>query len=206
MATTGKLEIPPIRIGKATLLIEGVTLLCIHKFSEKARQIMLDKHMGKPTTLRENKVPAQDFMRCLYVLPGSTPILHDEDPENVWAEGRFGIKAISFKNAAVRAATSAGAKMTETRMAIQIGASLASDELIEIHCEPGPKMRQDVVRNDSGVPDIRFRPEFWPWAVELPVTYNKSMVSLAQVVSLFHLAGFGVGIAEGRPSGKESSG
>lgn len=193
-AAAGRLEVPAMRIGKMRLTIEGDSPLVCHRFDEKAIKMILDKQMGKAATGREKKDPAQDFFRAFYIMPGTEPILHDEDPENVWAEGRFGFPAIGLKAAAVRAATDVGLKMTDMRRAFHIDL-----ELVEIQSEQHPQMRMDMVRVGMGTADVRFRPEFRNWKAEIPVRFNEAVISVEQIVNLFNLAGFGVGIGEWRP-------
>jgi len=60
-------------------------------------------------------------------------------------------------------------------------------------------MREDMVRIAMGTADIRYRGEFKQWKVRLLVRYNASVLSPAQIYNLFNLAGFGVGVGEGRP-------
>jgi hypothetical protein len=60
-------------------------------------------------------------------------------------------------------------------------------------------MREDMVRVGMGTADIRYRPEFTEWSVKLPIKYNADAISLDQLVNLFTLAGFGVGVGEWRP-------
>lgn len=154
----------------------------------------LPGRMQVATTAKEAKNPTDCFMRSLYVIPGSPkPILHDEDAENVWAEGNFGHPAIAFKAAAVRAATDAGAKMTDMRRAFHI-----PSELVEIGGDP-PKMRRDMVRVGMGTADVRFRGEFTNWNTSVEIRYNKGVISDSQICNLFRTAGFGVGVGEWRP-------
>lgn len=56
-----------------------------------------------------------------------------------------------------------------------------------------------MVRIAMGTADIRHRAEFPLWAVKVPVTTNSSIISLEQLVNLFNIAGFGVGVGEWRP-------
>lgn len=189
-----RLEVPAMRIGKMQLTIIGDSPLVCHRFDEKAIKMILDKQMGKAATGREKKQPSEDFFRAFYVLPGSVPILHDEDEENVWADGRFGFPAIGLKAAAVRAATDVGLKMTDMRRAFHIPC-----DLVEIKSAELPKMRMDMVRVGMGTADVRFRPEFREWQANVPVRYNEAVISVEQIINLFNLAGFGVGIGEWRP-------
>ena len=82
--------------------------------------------------------------------------------------------------------------MTELRGSFHI-----EGELVEIKGKPN--MREDMVRIGMGTADIRYRPEFKEWSVTLPLRYNADKISLDQIVNMFNLAGFGVGVGEWRP-------
>jgi len=55
----------------------------------------------------------------------------------------------------------------------------------------------DVLGN--GAADIRYRPEFDPWSVDLEIKYNAAVLSAEQIVNLVNLAGFSVGVGDWRP-------
>jgi len=172
--------------------IIGTSPLVCSRFDEKAIQMMVDKQMQKATKGREAKDPSDCFMRSLYPIPGVLAVLH-EDEDKVWAEGRFGFPSIAFKAAAVRAATDAGAKMTDMRRAFHI-----DGELVEIKGD-APKMRRDMVRVGMGTADVRFRGEFTNWHADVIIKYNQGVISISQIANLLRTAGFGVGIGEWRP-------
>lgn len=77
------------------------------------------------------------------------------------------------------------------------GAFHIQGELVEIVGEPKP--REDMVRVGMGTADIRYRAEFSPWKVRLSLSYNAGALSPEQIVNLFNIAGFGVGVGEWRP-------
>lgn len=64
---------------------------------------------------------------------------------------------------------------------------------------PAPAMREDVARVGMGTADLRYRGQFDPWGVRISVQLNTAVISAEQVVNLFNLAGFAVGVAEWRP-------
>ena len=70
--------------------------------------------------------------------------------------------------------------------------------MVEIIAPP-PALREDVCRVGMGVADLRYRGQFDPWGVKLRVQINTAVISPEQVVNLFNLAGFAVGVAEWRP-------
>lgn len=187
-------DVPHINVRRMDLTLVGDSALISHKWSEKAKKEMLDKQMHLPNTGKEAKNPKQDFLDSLYVIEG-TPVLSESEEgeiENA-AACRFGFPCVAFKAAAVGACRFvAGAKMTEAR-----GAFHVMDELAEI--KGSPTMREDMVRIGMGTADIRYRGEFKQWSTRLTVAYNASAISPEQIVNLFNLAGFGVGVGEWRP-------
>jgi hypothetical protein len=66
-----------------------------------------------------------------------------------------------------------------------------------------PVMREDMVRNATGVADFRFRPMYDPWQMTLRVIYIPDVMSLDTVVALVDAGGF-VGLGEGRPGSRMS--
>lgn len=171
-------ELKSIRIERINLEIDGDSALIVHAWSAKAKKEMLDKQMKKAKTAKDAKDPQRDYEEAFYRLP----------------DGKPGFPTIAFKQAAVSAGGrfSDGLKMTELR-----GAFFIDGELAEIQGEPN--MREDMVRVGMGTADIRYRPEFKTWKVTLPIKYNADKISLEQLVNLFNLAGFGVGVGEWRP-------
>lgn len=174
---TETISIPSIEVRTMRLRLIGDSPLISHAWSEKAKKQMLDKQMKKAKTAKEAKDPHQDYIDSMYVHP----------------EGGYGFPCVAFKAAAVGACRfSDGVKMTEARGAFHVVGELAQ-------IEGEPNMRQDMVRIAMGTADIRFRGEFKKWAVELTISYNAAALSAEQIVNLFNIAGFGVGVGEWRP-------
>ena len=174
---TETISIPSIEVRTMRLRLIGDSPLISHAWSEKAKKQMLDKQMKKAKTAKEAKDPHQDYIDSMYVHP----------------EGGYGFPCVAFNAAAVGACRfSDGVKMTEARGAFHVVGELAQ-------IEGEPNMRQDMVRIAMGTADIRFRGEFKKWAVELTISYNAAALSAEQIVNLFNIAGFGVGVGEWRP-------
>lgn len=171
-------ELKPINIERAVVELVGDSPLIVHAWSAKAKKEMLDKQMKKAKGPKQAKDPEADYEACFYRLPDNSP----------------GFPTIAFKGAAVSAAGrfADGMKMTEVRGSFHI-----EGELVEVEGEPS--MREDMVRVGMGTADIRYRPEFKQWKVKLPIRYNADAISLEQIVNLFNMAGFGVGVGEWRP-------
>lgn len=204
-STPGNSEFKLQRIGRAmaTLKVVGSAPLIVNKFSAKAMEMMLAKQMGKAVP-RQPKEPEQLFEDALYRMPFDPAL--DEDPGHVT---RYGFPAVAFKAAIVDAARYfKGSKITMTGLKQQIFVKgEGSDLLVPILNEDGtqavPRMRQDTVRNATGVADIRFRPEFSPWTATISVVFVPSQLDLDSVVALVDASGMG-GVGEWRPASKES--
>lgn len=172
------IEIPRIEIGYLEILLIGDSPLIMHRWSEKAKKEILDKQMKVAKKGKEAKSPERDFQDSIYHHP----------------DGGYGFPSVAFKNAAVSACRfTDGTKMTVAR-----GAFHVEGEFVKIEgAEPEP--REDMVRIGMGTADIRYRAEFKNWKAKVRLAYNKHALSSAQIVNLFNLAGFGVGVGEWRP-------
>lgn len=173
----------PQEVKLAGLAIEGLRLrlsgtspLIVHKWSEKAKKQMLDKQMKRATQGKAAKDPEQDYRESLYIRD----------------DGSYGFPAVAFKAAAVRAGTYCDMKMIFLR-----GAFHVEGDLVLIEGVPEP--REDMVRVGMGTADIRYRPQFPKWATELEITYNSRALAAEQIIQLFEIAGFAVGVGEWRP-------
>ena len=171
------LTIPPIEVVVYQLSIVGDSPLICHAWSHKAQQEMLDKQTGAATAKKAPKDPEQDYESGFYRLP----------------DGRPGFPTIAFKSAAVDAASQVNGL---TKVFLRGSFHLVGD-LVAI--QGNPIMRSDMVRIGMGTADIRFRPEFVDWSVDLLVRMNARSLTVEQLVHLFNLAGFSVGVGEWRP-------
>lgn len=170
------IEIPPIEIRSYVFRIVGDTPLICHAWSEKAKKEMLDKQMGKARGKKEPKNPQRDYEDAFYRLPDGTPAF----------------PTIAFKAAAVNASRQVdGLKMTFLR-----GAFHTQGELVAIEGEP--RMREDAVKIQM-TSDLRYRPEFPEWSVDLVIRLNTRALTLEQLIHLFNQAGFSAGVGEWRP-------
>ena len=189
--------IPPIDIRKTVIHVVGDTPLIVHKWSEKAKKEILDKHMKKAKTKgHDAKDPVADFIDTLYWLDHEPDAKTEEGFAEALAKGaRFGFPATAFKQAAIMGAYRAGVNMTTTTMK---GALHIDAEFVEI--KGAISMREDMVTvgSISKVPDIRYRAQFSDWTANIPVKYNAGVLSLEQVVNLFNLGGFSCGVGEWR--------
>lgn len=193
---TVTIQLPDIKLEEARLYLVGTASLLVHAFPEKARKAMLDKQMKTAKGGRDARDPYTEFEAARYRLP----------------DGRDGFPAIGFKSAAVTACTSlSDVTKVAARQAFRVkGVSMNAPgvldgtfirtALVPLHAHP-PTMREDVVHlsGPSRPAELRYRPEYEHWGVELDVILNPQVVSLGQLATMYVAAGHGVGIGDWRP-------
>lgn len=176
--TNTTIELPRFDLRTMNVKLVGDAPLICHAWSHKAKTEMLHKQMKKAKEAKAAKNPEQDFRDSLYPHP----------------EGGYGFPAVAFKAAAVDACSHVdGITKVEARGAFHI-----SGDLMKIIADE-PIMREDMVRVGMGTADIRYRGQFTAWAVNLPIRFNAGVLSAEQIVHLFNIAGFGIGVGEWRP-------
>lgn len=162
--------------------IVGTSPLIVHRFSEKAKRAMLDAMQGRknPKTVKN---PQEDYEQAFYRLKDGEP----------------GFPAVGFKKSTVGAVRFYHAlTMTAVRQFVFFHGEVGGDGMQLVRIEGAPRMREDVVTVGRGT-DLRYRPEFLEWSTSLEVTYVKSCITRASVLSLIDAGGMGVGVGEWRP-------
>jgi hypothetical protein len=190
-----------LEVEQMQVRIKGLSILVVHAWSDKAKQMIIDKQTGKASAGRQKRDPVADFKASLYRLPEG--------------EG-FAVPAIALKSAAVSAAGDVELKKTNLRRAFHVVGDLLKiesppvtdpiseedvqyNEDLAYEHKHGASMRSDMVRIGMGVADIRFRAQFIDWVIPFVVRYNSRVVTAEQLINLFNVAGFGVGLCEHRP-------
>lgn len=160
----------------------GTTPLITHKWSAKAKRMMLDAQRGVKRA-KEKRDPEADYEASIYRT----------------AKGEYGFPAVAFKAAMVRGGKLAGVKMTDARQLLRVhgvAAEDGGDELVVIDGEP--RMREDMVRVQTSS-DLRYRAEFPKWRATLRVGFYPQLIDLSSVLSLIDFGGQTVGVGEWRP-------
>jgi hypothetical protein len=170
--------------------------LVIHAFSAKARATMREsQELGSVGKKRKPKDP-KDF-EAIY-----------NAARHISREGWDGANAATFRNAAISACRLCGFKMTLGKLSIFVeadGISAADGTpLVRIHGTPVPF--EAVVRNQTGVADIRVRPRWDEWSANLRIRFDREQFSDEDVINLLVRAGMQCGIGEGRPDSSGSFG
>ena len=202
-ATTPQVGSKPTDPGIITLLaidvkefsipINGTSALIVNKFSNKARTAIKEKQEQKAKGARAKRDPHAEYLEAMYVMPGTGK------PGSKSA--KYGVPAAGFKNAAISSCRYIeGMAMTFAKGAFHVMEDAGG--LLQIkHDKNSPHMREDAVRLAGvGSPlDLRYRPEFTNWSCILRVKYNARAISPEQIVNMFNVAGFHIGVCEMRP-------
>jgi hypothetical protein len=183
MTKIQKIEIPQLKIGVVPLRLSGEELI-MNAFSEKSKREMLDKQMGAARMKKDNKDPKECFERAR--------LLNSAEQDCVQANG---IK-LCFVNAA---RFTQGLPMTVLYPGIFVRGTLLPIKYKKL------VMREDVVRVGkfpNKTADLRYRPAYMNWSVDVDVEFNAHVFNASQIVNLATLAGFHIGLGEWRPEKK----
>ena len=193
-----KIELKDIVVKSTQITIVGDSPLLMRRFSEKAKQQLLDLQTKKAKSAKEPRDPWKDMIDGLnWLTPMPAENEKDEDGFNKALKNgaKFGFPAVGLKQSAISAAYRAG--LSKNKVELQ-GIFHIPDEFIEI--EGIPEMREDYVKiPKTGAADLAFRGEFKQWKSTFTINYIEGIYSLEQIINFINLGGFTVGIGEWRP-------
>jgi hypothetical protein len=185
IAQTATINLQRIERQTAYIDIIGTSPLIVHRWTEKAKQMMLDAQQGRKVP-KQPKDPIADYEGSMYKLP----------------DGSHGFPTLGFKAATV---TGAGrtygksVKMTELRIALSFitdGIGVGGEQLTRITGEP--MMREDMVRVGMGTADLRYRAQYSDWSARLTIRYMPHLIDIDTVTALVDAGGIN-GVGEWRP-------
>jgi hypothetical protein len=184
------------RISTAKFRIVGTSPFVQARFSAKAKQAMMDK-MAQGTTARGKKVrDARDFDQDC------------RDAMHIGVDGKAGVPAGAFRAAMISACRLVGYKMTVAKLSVFVAADTfdAVDGVPLVHLHGNWERLDMHTRNATGVTDIRVRPMWREWFIDLRVQYDEAQFTLTDVSNLLMRVGMQVGVGEGRYDSKSSTG
>jgi hypothetical protein len=195
-STKTAVQIQAPKFETAEFCIIGTAPFVQLRFSEKAKAGMRAKmeegQRNKKGKVRDPRNFASEFEQAMYRLP----------------DGSNGINASSFRNALIRACALVNFKMTLAKLTVFIEADgfdkFDGTPLVKI--EGTPEHYEAMVRNETGVADIRVRAMWREWSAKLRIKWDADQFTITDVSNLLMRAGQQVGIGEGRPFSKNSAG
>ena len=203
-----KLMVTTVEIRTATIRIVGDSPLIMHKWSEKAKKMILDKQTKETKTKgREAKIPFQDFIDSAYWLTEKPHGNSDEECEKAFINAvengaRWGFPVTAIKQATASASTYNELGIAKTKIRAAFFIEGEGPELLAEVKGCVPEMREDMVRvgGMSKTADIRHRAQFNNWYMDLNIKYNNNgAITLEQIINLINIGGLTCGIGEWRP-------
>lgn len=190
--------IAPPDLRHLVVKLRGTAPYCQNKFSAKAKAQMKAKHESGSQSRKGKARDPKDYQACY------------QEALHVDQHGDYGIPAPAFRNAMISACRLCGFKMTHAKLAVRVVTDRfdADDRTPLVPFTKGePYYTESLVRNETGVADIRPRP-MWDagWEALVTIEYDAGQFSDADVVNLMTRVGMQVGIGEGRPDSKKSAG
>lgn len=185
------------KIETAQFRIRGTAPYVQCKFSDKAKAVMRKTQEQGSVARKGKKKEPKDF-NALF-----------ESCQHRSKEGWAGIPANGIRAACVRACSIVGYKMTEAKLSVFVEAdgydATEGTPLVRIS-KGKPRHVEHAVRIQQTT-DIRVRAMWDPgWEAKVRVRYDADQFSLDDVSNLIMRVGLQVGVGEGRPFSRSSSG
>lgn len=176
------IELKPIVPKRISFWIKGISPLIQHAWSEKGLEMMRMTAQERKKRVKTARNPEEEAMNCCYRTDS----------------GEYGIPLVAFKSALIGAAhKDFGLEKTLLRKSFFIPSD-DSGRVVAMECEE-PIIREDIVRVGANQTDLRYRPQFDEWRVNIIAEIDTELLQPKDVVSLVNRAGFSVGIGEWRP-------
>lgn len=180
------ITIPAMDLRRVRFRIVGLTPYVSQAWSERrvaeieARQSTAAR--GRPR--KSGRDPEKDFRESIHHTP----------------DGHPGVPAAAFKSCAYAAAPMVDLERTRVKT-VRVESQGGVVPIVGSE----PRMRRDMRPLTNGHMDPVYRAEYFPWRVRLAVVFNAALLSAAQIVNLYRVAGFHIGVGEGRPGSKRGS-
>ena len=195
MATAVQIKAPNIQ--EATFNIVGTAPLVVHRFSAKTLREMKQKmEMGKAASSRKNR---------------EAKLTDDtyEESRYISKEGWDGFNAASIRAAMVSACRLVGFKMTLAKMSVFVvaeGWDKKEPQIPLVRIIGKPTKQEDMARVQTGQPYVCVRAAYHDWRAKIRIRFDGDQFTLEDVANLLSRVGQQVGIGEGRPDSKNSTG
>lgn len=172
----------PLLIATMRAKIIGITPYLSNKMSDKDKQSMLDKQMGKGTEKNKIRNPKEEVENKIHRLDN----------------GDVGIPIVAIKKAMVESAP----YLEMEKKLVRGGLFIVADEGNLVPLKYKKMVVNEAITRDSGIsrtPRTTFRPEFREWSTEFTIKYNAKQVTPDQILNLLKVAGFHIGLGSWRP-------
>lgn len=195
-----KVTITPPNLTVHTFKIVGTEVLVQNKFPPRVLEGMAQKQAEGSTAQKKTKRDAKDFELC------------GKEATHYSSEGWAGLPASAFRAGLISTCRLLGFPMTKAKLCIFVVADgyetdkFGTTPLVKI-TKGKPTTKLFAVRNETGVADIRPRPE-WAggWEAQVKIRWDADHFTAKDILNLLARMGAQVGIGAGRHDSKDSAG
>lgn len=195
------IEIQPIRIERATIMIEGDGELILNRMNARTvRELSAERNNKK--TVKQVPNIWEDIITSMHWRDGypvgntyeemTESTLYDMMERNAPCITGFGLKK-SFNQAVVRNEVDTYA--TKFDNAVNVVQQLEPIKFAEYHVD------EKLMSPKRGAPVLVRMNRFSGWSSQIHIAYTENVYSIEQIVNIINMAGFGIGIGSGRSSG-----
>jgi len=192
-----QVQISAPNIKTAVFEINGTAPYVQARFSAKAMQAMKDKMVAGSTARGKKQREPRNFEDDF------------KQAQHFSEDGWVGIPAGAFRQAMISACRLVGFKMTLAKLSVFVEADgidkVDGIPLVKLKAK-APEKTEMAVRNQTGVADIRVRPMWRKWGASIRIRYDADQFTIQDITNLINRVGMQVGIGEGRPDSRQSSG
>lgn len=196
------IEIKPITVNTATVVIEGDSELVLNKMNARNTRSLTGRNNGNNLT-REIPNKWEDIITAIHWRdPIDVDAMRNADEEDLMALlknnapciSAFGLKK-SFCAAVVRNQIDSFSTKFDSGMNI-----IAKNNMVPITFSDY-SIDERLMSPKRGSPVLVYISHFGGWRAEIDIQYTGVVYNLEQIVNIINIAGFGLGIGSGRSSG-----
>lgn len=203
-------HIEPLNVGVLSFHLVGTSPLVTHNFDDKSRKEMLEGQTKKgKKTQRKPRSPVDEYLQAYYWVGKSAPPAPTEVNDGVPSyseamvkahlkKSTFGIPITAFKNAMISACRNTELVMTHLKQQIFVVGTVDPEWAI-IKGVSHMDNRICRLKDSNKTPIERFRPMWINWETDIKIEWDKNKLSADQLATLLSIAGYYVGVCEGRP-------
>lgn len=195
--TSQTVNISAPNIQTACFTIEGTAPLVIHRFSAKAKGMMRDKMAAGSTAKKGTKREPCDFDE-LY-----------NNSRYISPQGWDGFNVASVRAALISACRLVGFKMTLAKLSVFVeadGRDKTEPEFGLIRIFGKPRKLESIARVETGQAYVTVRACYDEWKAKIRIRFDADQFTLKDISNLLSRVGEQVGLGEGRPDSKNSTG
>jgi len=181
----------------AVFEIKGIAPLVIHRFSAKTKaEMKLKMETGKAASSKRNREPKNTddtYQESRYISP----------------DGWDGLHAGAIRAAMISACRLVGFKMTLAKLSIfvvQDGWDAQEPQIPLIRIYGKSQKQEDMARVETGQPYVTVRAAYHDWSAKVKIRWDADQFTNDDIFNLLYRVGMQVGVGEGRPDSKKSTG